>query len=533
MGESTPPSKLFLREATGLVRELSWFSFFTYSMNILSIQFLLYYVASLVPLIGGSLFVGFSLYALFMLLVSLLYYNFTVAMPRSGGDYVFVSRALNPGVGFVSNFMQGILLLLFVGINGTIFITIGLDALLGYLGVAFKNSALLSVISFMSEPIPAFVIGFVYLIIMLALGIFLPPRYVFGLQKVGWFTVMAATIAMIAMLFVLSHSLYVSLFNSFVSQYKGVTTDYYNQIISDASSAGWTLPPINSLSTGVLLFPAFALSGFLNWNAQIAGEVRNIKKSTVIAQFGSALIWLIVLAVFLLSLYHTIGFNFMSAIDYLFYNDPSKIPLPAYPYVTFLIAIVSNPIVALIILIPIMIEYVLYPLAIYYYMSRGLLAYSMDRILPAWFGHVSERTHTPINAMITATVASLVMFIFVVLPATAPYALLLSSVYTWGSAIFPVFFVALSAFIVKYTRPRVHELLPIKGLALRFISIIVMILSATIVYFQLTNPVYGANSPTAIEMIVGTALLLSIIYIVVRLRKGKEFTLVFGEIPPE
>ena len=540
MNSETSPKKLtpFVREATGLVRQISPFGYFTFSMNVLSIQFLIYYVASLAPLIGGSLFVGFLLYGAFMLFVSLLYYSFSVAMPRSGGDYVFVSRALNPGIGFVSNFMQGILLLIFVGVNGTIFITIGLDAVFGYLGVVWQNSALLGYIGFMSQPVPAFVIGFVYLLLMLVLGIFLPQRQMFTLQKLGWCTVMAATVAMTAPLFLLSHSSFVSLFNAFVAQYKGQGGDYYNGIISSASSAGWSLPPLSSWSAGslyagVLLFPAFCLSGYLSWNAQIAGEVRNIRKSVLLAQFGALLIWLVSLIVFIVMLYQTVGFNFMSAIDYLFYNAPNNIPLPAYPYVSFLMAIVSNPVVALIILIPIMIEFVTYPLAIYYYVSRGLLAYSFDRVVPEAFGKVSDKSHTPVNAMITATVASLIMFVFVVLPATAPFALLLSAIYTWGSAIFPGIVLGLSAVVISRTKPNIHELLPIKGLRLQLMGIVVMVMSAVIVYFQLVNPIYGANSPTAIVLVVGTALLLGVIYLVAKLRHGSELKLAFSQIPPE
>jgi APA family basic amino acid/polyamine antiporter len=522
----------FLRQATGLVREVSLFGFFTYSMNILSIQFLMYYVASLVPLIGGNLIVGFSLYALLLLLLSVLYYTFTVAIPRSGGDYVFVSRALHPSVGFVSNFVQGILLLIFVGVNGTIFVTIGLDALFGYLGVTLNNHVLLGYISVMGQPTNAFVIGFVYLLAVLALAILVPPRYIFGIQKVGWVTVLAASVAMIAALLAHSHAAYVSAFNRFASDYMGQPNDYFDGVVASATAAGWTIPPA-SLAASVLLLPAFALSGYMNWTAQIAGEVRNIKKSIIVAQFGGILIWLGFLAVFLAVLYHTIGFRFMSAIDYLFYNAPSKIPLPAYPYATFLIAIATNPAVAAIILIPIMIEFFLYPLAIYYYMSRGLLAYSMDRLLPEWFARVSDRTHTPTNAMITATVVSLIIFVFVVLPATAPFALLLSSVYTWGSAIFPVFLLALSAVVIKKTRPNIHSLLPIKGFGIQVIGLVVMVISALIVYLQLTNPIYGANSPTAIAMVAGSVILLTIIFVAARVKRGKDISLAFSEIPPE
>ena len=46
------------------------------------------------------------------------YSEFAAAMPRSGGDYVFVSRALHPFVGWLMSFSQGAWLIFFwVGFN--------------------------------------------------------------------------------------------------------------------------------------------------------------------------------------------------------------------------------------------------------------------------------------------------------------------------------------------------------------------------------------------------------------------------------
>src|SRR5207302_6107194 len=69
--------------------------------------------------LGGSVVVSMVIGTL-VLAVTLLwvYSEFAAAMPRSGGDYVFVSRALHPFLGWLLSWSQGIWLIFFwIGFN--------------------------------------------------------------------------------------------------------------------------------------------------------------------------------------------------------------------------------------------------------------------------------------------------------------------------------------------------------------------------------------------------------------------------------
>src|SRR5436190_1649511 len=111
----------FTRNATGLVREVSmWDALImnTLGMNVaIGSVLLLQQAPAIFP--GGSLVLSVVIGTLIMAFTLLwVYSEFAAAMPRSGGDYVFVSRALHPFLGWLLSWSQGIWLIFFwIGFN--------------------------------------------------------------------------------------------------------------------------------------------------------------------------------------------------------------------------------------------------------------------------------------------------------------------------------------------------------------------------------------------------------------------------------
>jgi len=101
-----PPSekKVFLREATGLVREISpiramFFNFCAMSGGIVVLNYIYsaFYPAS--PTFGlSSLDLAQILSAIALIPYSLIFIVLLSRIPRTGGDYVFTSRILSPYV---------------------------------------------------------------------------------------------------------------------------------------------------------------------------------------------------------------------------------------------------------------------------------------------------------------------------------------------------------------------------------------------------------------------------------------------------
>src|SRR5258708_1138816 len=127
-GAKTPaPSSVFVRQATGLVRELSWFDTFIVVFAILNVPLGLsegsafatgatVYPAANMPL-------AFIISAPAMVDIGMGYALFTGAMARCGGDYVWNSRVLHPAIGFGVNFFVAFILLSSAGLNSLLMAT--------------------------------------------------------------------------------------------------------------------------------------------------------------------------------------------------------------------------------------------------------------------------------------------------------------------------------------------------------------------------------------------------------------------------
>ena len=524
---------VFVREATGLVREISWFSVFVYGMTVMGFQFTFYYIASLAPLVGGNIGFGFLVMGLTMLSVILVYHAFTVIMPRSGGDYVFVGRNLHPLIGFVGNLSYGVTLLLYAAINGVTIETTGLSQTFAYFGALYNNPALSSLASTVSTPLSIAILGLVW-IIAGALVVLGPVRLYLKVQNLMFVIVLIGALAMIVALVSMSQPSFISSFNGFASQYMGKSGDYYQSVIKSAAADGWMPPETSSLYGGLLFYPIVAVGGFYGiYGAQISGEIRNPKKSYLLGSLLGAGVYLGLTGITLLLLYNAMGFNFLSAIDYLLYNNPSQIPLPALPYANLLISVAANPVFGVVIFLAGIIQLFMFICSAYLFMSRGLFAYSFDRLISDWFTKVSDRTHGPLNSIIASTIITVILFVVVNIPASATYVYLFSSVATWWQAIFPGFFVGLVALVVCVRRPQLYKALPIKGWKLAGLGLSTMFFTLLQTYLLLTNSVYGANTPIGIELVAGAVVVFIVIYLYAWLRRGPSLRLAFKEIPPE
>src|SRR5687767_11788504 len=93
---------VFVRKATGLVRGWSTrdaFIYAAFSINLVTLGLYIFGYAPFVP--AGSLLWAVLLAGFYLVVQGITYASLIAAMPRAGGDYVWISRVLGGGIGFV------------------------------------------------------------------------------------------------------------------------------------------------------------------------------------------------------------------------------------------------------------------------------------------------------------------------------------------------------------------------------------------------------------------------------------------------
>src|ERR1700712_4096720 len=150
MAEASIPSdfteggELLGRNARVLVREVSkWDALImnTLGMNVaLGAVFMLLQAPGNFP--GGNMLLAIIIGTLVMAFTLLwVYAEFSAAMPRSGGDYVFVSRTLHPIAGFLLSWSQGMWLIFFwIGFNAWFCLTFAVPVALTTIGAVTGQS---------------------------------------------------------------------------------------------------------------------------------------------------------------------------------------------------------------------------------------------------------------------------------------------------------------------------------------------------------------------------------------------------------
>ena len=227
-------SGLYARKLTGLVRAAGKWSVLVYNIMFVSIGLMTLFAISTIPAFypGANLQLTFVLALIIVLPTSMVFAMLSVAMPRSGGDYVYVSRALGPAWGMMSNWNQTVWWVLYGGVPSAFFAYYGLTPLLRSLGVLTNNPGLITWGDRLSTPTGAFLTGtalIVILVVIFATGM----NFYFRIQNVLFVVAMLGVLLTIVLLLTKNPASFRSGFNHSLASTAG-TPDPYHAVLAAA-----------------------------------------------------------------------------------------------------------------------------------------------------------------------------------------------------------------------------------------------------------------------------------------------------------
>jgi amino acid transporter len=547
-GRAKQGPQVFVRNSTGLVREVSLrdaLAFNSLGMNVgVGLVFLLVQGIGFFP--NGSAVLSVLLGTLATAFTATyVYAEFAAAIPRSGGDYVFVSRTLHPFLGWLLSWNNGVWMSVYwIGFNAWFALTGAVPTALATLSAATGQDVWQRMAVGLTASQHLFgittqwwvlVIG-TALNVLFALVLITGARSFWRLQGVLFLVAGLALVICAVLMLARGAGGFEASWNSFAQRNH---TLRYDEVLPAARAAGFS-PGGFSLTDTILLFPwVFFVVGFGAGTAQLGGEIKRASRNQYRSIVGGVLLnglAMLLLTACFLGATHT---GWASALAYLSNNDPDALHLPTSPGFNLIGGVLTSNVPLLLV---IGVGFVLWalmgtPLS-QLQATRYLLAWSLDRTMPEALSEVSERHHTPVRAIVLTTVTGELGLVLLV---------------TWQSAsllgalvaqILGLAVVCVAGAVFPFRLPDVWRSAGARRLfgvpAVAVAGAVGAVLMVGLLVLLIANPtlnsVYGPTRALSLYATGGVLVVGALWYAGARLvnrRRGIDLSLAFKEIPPE
>jgi amino acid transporter len=544
-GASTPaqPAEgqrtLFVRQSSGLVREFSMWD--VALINVAGVNLGAVAALSIGALAGlwpGSSAVLVGLIGGLVSLATVGTYGLmSAAMPRAGGDYVFVGRTLSPWLGFTGNWMITWSLFVALGLFSVATVTQALAPGMAAFGHVSGNQWFVTAATDIATKK-----GLLFLVALVviagaaavALGGDKAVKYAFrvlaGIGGIG------LVIALLLLLFT-SHETWVSRVDPFLTAGGGKSI---GDMRAAADQAGFTNPGFSlSQTLAALPYAFFAFVG-LTYTSYLGGEIQKPQRSQPLGMLIALVIAVSAYVLLFVGVYSVFGWSNIHAWAFLAGAEPESVSFfGGAASGTFLIGTLSSsPVISFILGLSFVAWFAMLPLFAIIMPIRNMFAWSMDRVIPDAVSRVSSNG-TPIVA--TAIVAVLAIGVGII----AVYSTFLNLVVNYTLMYSITFFIAgIAAMLFPKRRPDLFERAPasvkrrIAGIPIVSIAGAVQtVVFAVIIYEALANPAFGGpNGRNALIFIIGLLIAGPVVFFVsraIRMRQGYDVDAAWRGLPPD
>jgi basic amino acid/polyamine antiporter, APA family len=527
---------LFLRKATGLVRGWSVRDSIVYACLATNFVTLgIYEFTFAGPAFPkGQFITSILISAVLVSFLVVAYSGLIVTIPRAGGDYVWQTRILGSGIGFVMAATGWwFILWLWAPIYGNILSVQLFQPLWATLG----------------SPSGAAWFGskngiFVVCLITIAIAGILVSLGMAGYARIQKWCFVGGLIAFAVvaiLLLVNSHSSFVSSFNFEGQKLFGVH-NAYAATNAAAKKAGYVTYNMGFGPIGPTMLLVPAMMFFIlwpNWGSTLYGEIRGASdfKRVFTGMFSGLWITVILTLIFLLLVAKTIGWDFYQNLNSLDYNLTPQFGIWPYPFM-FAGWLVHNTAFQVILILALSLWFFGWVGTLFLSSTRVIFAAAFDRVLPDRAAEVSEKRKVPFY--------SLVLMLLPAAGLSAVYAYSLSfRTYTLDATLViavTYLFSAIAVVILPWRKPELWAASPasrIKFLGVQVVPAAGWVTIALLVfclYEWFHNSLYFVNNRDSLYFMGAMYVLAIIVYVfarIIRKQQGIDLGLINKEIPVE
>lgn len=481
---------------------------------------------------------------LLMFFPALLYIWMSIAMPRSGGEYIWGSRTISPAWGFAAGWG-----LTMVGLSWAGSVTYwawswGVNMALRAIAVSqlgpLANTHPLWAAADYIDSVPVMLVLGTLTIISFML---IMSRGARASMVLSWIGVISGTVGTLAFLIgvVTGGGL-----PTFIQRFNALSGTTYEAVLDAARAGGWPVGVyIWSVTLGAgITYVALNTLGS-TYTANIMGEIKQVRKSAILAMLGALVLFLIYWTAFYSTAYAGFSGEFWAAVAYFAPGGAGAGTWEGWPFgavmpmPNFMLAYL-NPNVAYAVVASLGFALCTYASAMGMSFGpvRNLFAYSFDRVLPTFFAR-TDRRGSPWAAVLLGTIIAEIFFIMFVYV----YTWIAYSILAWFFAWAIVGVIAI-AFVYAPRGKAILEKSPeivkkkIGGVPILVVwGVLTFIVSVAINYYMLIPFLTGLASSFYIWVTITMFILPPfVIYYTSRAyhkRKGIPWDLQFKEIPPD
>jgi amino acid transporter len=537
-GKAAAGQGLFTRQSSGLVRELGIPAATGIALaSVAVVNTFINFNAGLVSFNQADMILPLLLGAGIWLVAMFAYKYLLEAIPRAGGEYVYLSRIISPALGAMAGISICIAFTYILAANAN-FTATYTPFMLTSLGAAFGSSAISDAASNVTSQGAVAAISVVMLLIVGAISLISIRR----LAQVILVLVGIQLLAFLVLGWILithSHQDFVTALASFSNH-----PNAYNEILAAAQKDQIPLGVSIGASLTAVPFMVLNYNGVL-YAYYVGGELKRPGRTYLYASVISiALLVVVWLGVWLLML-NTVGLDFMQSQAKLGASDPT-----AYGAITSLqssagglgygLVLSGDPISKILIGIAVPSAELAVDLAFVAVVTRVMFALAFDRLLPISLAKISERNAIPTNAIIVAVVIGIA---FAILAAFVNLANIVANLALFVALIIVAGGVAATALPYRrpdlIMRPGQTELPRVAGVPVPALwGAATTVLAAIVVVLIITHPeVFGSFTFSSVGALVVVLVAGPIIYLIARQmrlsRSSIDLRLAMRELPPE